>query len=79
MAITMSLDNVSTVMFNHLHANIKQHLRDKATRYLLDEIDPILEEMTKDLVTKVSQYHNLENDQIKLVIAFNGVPRGETK
>jgi len=62
--------NITDIVADNLHQNIKFELRNKLAVLAYQQIDSIVEEVTKDLVGRIESYHDI-NGEIKLNIQIN--------
>lgn len=66
------IDKVTEVVSYHLISKIQTELRQKVFEVLREDIDKIIYEVTKDLVSQIESYNNIENS-IVLNVSLNGV------
>lgn len=62
--------NITDIVADNLHQNIKSELRNKLAVLAYQQIDSIVEEVTKDLVGRIESYNDI-NGEIKLNIQIN--------
>ena len=65
-----SIKNVTDIVAENLHKNIKAELRNKLGVLAYQQIDSIVEEVTKDLVGRIEAYNDMSGE-INLHIQIN--------